>query len=130
VITHDIPLHFSTSYKQDIVGLVHQRRDVRGHGAPYQALFAAGHRSLADPAEVVARRSRFVRDHLIPDTLDKYGTIRILSWLTMGSVDDARADPGGDDEALDSSSGRVCCSCQVFWSGTRAVFSACKERPT
>jgi len=28
---------------------------------------------------------------LIPDTLDKYGVIHIPSWLTMGSIDDARA---------------------------------------
>jgi uncharacterized membrane protein len=28
---------------------------------------------------------------LIPDILDKYGFIRIPSWLTMGSIDDARA---------------------------------------
>jgi uncharacterized membrane protein len=28
---------------------------------------------------------------LIPDILDKYGVIRISSWLTMGSIDDARA---------------------------------------
>src|SRR6202790_3133085 len=28
---------------------------------------------------------------LIPDVLDKYGVIRIPSWLTMGSIDDARA---------------------------------------
>jgi hypothetical protein len=28
---------------------------------------------------------------LIPDILDKYGIIRIRSWLTMGSIDDARA---------------------------------------
>src|ERR1700676_4810124 len=28
---------------------------------------------------------------LIPDILDKYGIIRIPSWLTMGSIDDARA---------------------------------------
>jgi hypothetical protein len=28
---------------------------------------------------------------LIPDILDKYGVIHIPSWLTMGSVDDARA---------------------------------------
>jgi uncharacterized membrane protein len=28
---------------------------------------------------------------LIPDILDKYGVIRIPSWLTMGSIDDARA---------------------------------------
>jgi uncharacterized membrane protein len=28
---------------------------------------------------------------LIPDVLDKYGLIHIPSWLTMGSIDDARA---------------------------------------
>jgi uncharacterized membrane protein len=28
---------------------------------------------------------------LIPDILDKFGIIRIPSWLTMGSIDDARA---------------------------------------
>src|SRR5450432_2376791 len=28
---------------------------------------------------------------LIPDILDKYGYIHIPSWLTMGSIDDARA---------------------------------------
>jgi len=28
---------------------------------------------------------------LVPDILDKYGYIRIPSWLTMGSIDDARA---------------------------------------
>jgi uncharacterized membrane protein len=28
---------------------------------------------------------------MIPDVLDKYGLIRIPSWLTMGSIDDARA---------------------------------------
>jgi uncharacterized membrane protein len=28
---------------------------------------------------------------LIPDILDKYGIIQIPSWLTMGSIDDARA---------------------------------------
>jgi uncharacterized membrane protein len=28
---------------------------------------------------------------LIPDILDKFGFIHILSWLTMGSIDDARA---------------------------------------
>ena len=28
---------------------------------------------------------------LIPDTLDKFGAIHIPSWLTMGSIDDARA---------------------------------------
>ena len=28
---------------------------------------------------------------LIPDVLDKYGAIHIPSWLTMGSIDDARA---------------------------------------
>jgi len=28
---------------------------------------------------------------LIPDILDKYGVIHIPSWLTMGSIDDARA---------------------------------------
>ena len=28
---------------------------------------------------------------LIPDILDKYGVIRIPWWMTMGSVDDARA---------------------------------------
>ena len=28
---------------------------------------------------------------LIPDSLDKYGIIHIPSWLTMGSIDDARA---------------------------------------
>jgi uncharacterized membrane protein len=28
---------------------------------------------------------------LIPDILDKYGYIKIPSWLTMGSIDDARA---------------------------------------
>jgi uncharacterized membrane protein len=28
---------------------------------------------------------------LIPDILDKYGVINIPSWLTMGSIDDARA---------------------------------------
>ena len=28
---------------------------------------------------------------LIPDTLDNYGVIHIPSWLTMGSIDDARA---------------------------------------
>jgi uncharacterized membrane protein len=28
---------------------------------------------------------------LIPDTLDKFGLIHIPSWLTMGSIDDARA---------------------------------------
>src|SRR6202158_6318812 len=28
---------------------------------------------------------------LVPDILDKYGVIRIPSWLTMGSIDDARA---------------------------------------
>jgi uncharacterized membrane protein len=28
---------------------------------------------------------------LIPDILDKYGIIHIPSWLTMGSIDDARA---------------------------------------
>jgi uncharacterized membrane protein len=28
---------------------------------------------------------------LIPDTLDKFGVIHIPSWLTMGSIDDARA---------------------------------------
>src|SRR5262249_16890005 len=28
---------------------------------------------------------------LIPDVLDKYGVIRLPSWLTMGSIDDARA---------------------------------------
>jgi uncharacterized membrane protein len=28
---------------------------------------------------------------LIPDVLDKYGVIHIPSWLTMGSIDDARA---------------------------------------
>src|ERR1700722_7109723 len=28
---------------------------------------------------------------LIPDVLDKYGIIRIPAWLTMGSIDDARA---------------------------------------
>jgi uncharacterized membrane protein len=28
---------------------------------------------------------------LIPDILDKYGAIHIPSWLTMGSIDDARA---------------------------------------
>ena len=28
---------------------------------------------------------------LIPDVLDHYGAIRIPSWLTMGSIDDARA---------------------------------------
>jgi len=28
---------------------------------------------------------------LIPDVLDKYGIIHIPSWLTMGSIDDARA---------------------------------------
>src|SRR5215469_98623 len=28
---------------------------------------------------------------LIPDILDKYGIIRIPSWMTMGSIDDARA---------------------------------------
>jgi uncharacterized membrane protein len=28
---------------------------------------------------------------LIPDILDKYGLIHIPSWLTMGSIDDARA---------------------------------------
>lgn len=28
---------------------------------------------------------------LIPDILDKYGVIRIPAWLTMGSIDDARA---------------------------------------
>src|SRR5271156_7172932 len=28
---------------------------------------------------------------LIPDVLDKYGYIHIPSWLTMGSIDDARA---------------------------------------
>src|ERR1017187_9913817 len=28
---------------------------------------------------------------LIPDTLDAYGVIHIPSWLTMGSIDDARA---------------------------------------
>jgi uncharacterized membrane protein len=28
---------------------------------------------------------------LIPDILDKYGVIHIPAWLTMGSIDDARA---------------------------------------
>jgi len=28
---------------------------------------------------------------MIPDVLDKYGVIHIPSWLTMGSIDDARA---------------------------------------
>src|SRR6202789_246852 len=28
---------------------------------------------------------------LIPDILDKYGVIHITSWLTMDSIDDARA---------------------------------------
>src|SRR5258707_887029 len=28
---------------------------------------------------------------LVPDVLDKYGVIHIPSWLTMGSIDDARA---------------------------------------
>jgi uncharacterized membrane protein len=28
---------------------------------------------------------------LVPDILDKYGYIHIPSWLTMGSIDDARA---------------------------------------
>ena len=28
---------------------------------------------------------------LVPDILDKYGVIHIPSWLTMGSIDDARA---------------------------------------
>lgn len=28
---------------------------------------------------------------LIPDILDKYGVIHIPPWLTMGSIDDARA---------------------------------------
>jgi hypothetical protein len=28
---------------------------------------------------------------MIPDVLDKYGVIRIPAWLTMGSIDDARA---------------------------------------
>lgn len=28
---------------------------------------------------------------MIPDILDKYGVIHIPSWLTMGSIDDARA---------------------------------------
>src|SRR5260370_34257253 len=28
---------------------------------------------------------------VIPDILDKYGVIRIPAWLTMGSIDDARA---------------------------------------
>ena len=28
---------------------------------------------------------------LIPDILDHYGAIKIPSWLTMGSIDDARA---------------------------------------
>jgi hypothetical protein len=30
---------------------------------------------------------------LIPDILDEYGIIHIPSWLTMGSIDDARAIP-------------------------------------
>jgi hypothetical protein len=34
---------------------------------------------------------------LVPDILDKYGLIHIPSWLTMGSIDDARAIPVGDD---------------------------------
>jgi uncharacterized membrane protein len=29
--------------------------------------------------------------HELPDVLDKYGVIHIPSWLTMGSIDDARA---------------------------------------
>src|ERR1700685_1686074 len=28
---------------------------------------------------------------MVPDVLDKYGVIHIPSWLTMGSIDDARA---------------------------------------
>src|SRR6202451_402446 len=28
---------------------------------------------------------------MVPDVLDKYGIIHIPSWLTMGSIDDARA---------------------------------------
>jgi len=28
---------------------------------------------------------------MIPDVLDKFGVIHIASWLTMGSIDDARA---------------------------------------
>ena len=33
---------------------------------------------------------------LVPGVLDKYGVVHIPSWLTMGSIDDAR-DPGGND---------------------------------
>src|SRR6516225_8539978 len=28
---------------------------------------------------------------MIPDALDKYGVIHLPAWLTMGSIDDARA---------------------------------------
>ncbi|MGC2231956.1 MAG: hypothetical protein WBA09_10655, partial [Candidatus Acidiferrum sp.] len=38
---------------------------------------------------------------LIPDILDKYHVIHIPSWLTMGSIDDARDSLGHDGRGRD-----------------------------
>src|SRR6202021_914720 len=43
------------------------------------------------PSVIGERPSPPIYRHLIPDILDKYGVIHIPSWLTMGSIDDARA---------------------------------------
>jgi len=46
---------------------------------------------VADPAAALAAAVALFAITLVPDILDKYGVIHIPSWLTMGSIDDARA---------------------------------------
>jgi hypothetical protein len=46
---------------------------------------------VADPAAALAAAVALFAITLILDILDKYGVIHIPSWLTMDSIDDARA---------------------------------------
>ena len=46
---------------------------------------------MADPAPASLAALALFGVTLIPDILDEYGVIHIPSWLTMGSIDDARA---------------------------------------
>ncbi len=43
---------------------------------------------------------------MIPDVLDSYGFIYIPTWLTMGSIDDARAILAGDARQRQHGPGR------------------------
>jgi uncharacterized membrane protein len=58
---------------------------------PYEASFPTRHNLWRIPLRLSLAAVVLFAITLVPDILDKYGLIHIPSWLTMGSIDDARA---------------------------------------